>query len=254
MKRSPALELMDQPELVSREEMVGALDGLRRVNRLLGGVSALLHGITPLLAKAGRNTRGASIRLCDIGTGAGDLPLALARHARRRRIPLQIIAVELNPDLAASAARNCRAFPEIHVVCADARELLRASARGVPADRKHRATPGAIAPATPFDLVTASLFLHHFPPSEVTDWLGLMDAAARVGWVVNDLERHPLAWLGIKLVGPLLSGNRVFLNDAPLSVRRAYTPTEWLRFARDAGASGATLTRRWPWRVVMRRG
>lgn len=232
MRHSTALELMDQPELVSREEMVGALAGLRRVNRLLGGRRVLLDALAPLFAKAGTRTAENPIRICDIGTGAGDLPIVVAQHARNHFIPIRITAVELNEDLCAAARRFCAGFPEIEVLCEDARERLR--------DK--------------FDVVTASLFLHHFQPHEVIEWIRLMDAAAGIGWVVNDLERHPLAYAGIKIVGPLLCRNRVFLHDAPLSVRRSYTCAEWLRCAEGAGVGTARIRRCWPWRVALTRG
>lgn len=230
MERSTALELMDEPERVSREEMVGALEGLRRVNRLLGGRALLLRAITPMLEKARGITRG-PIRICDIGCGAGDLPIAMAEFARSRGMDVEIVAVELNADLAAEARRCCGRWREINVVTADAREVL--SGGG-------------------FDIATASLFLHHFPPTEVRAWMVLMQSATRVGWIVNDLERHVLAWIGIRVVGPLMCRNAVFRNDAPLSVRRSYTPGEWQDLALDAGAPGARVTRHWPWRVIVR--
>ena len=49
-----------------------------------------------------------------------------------------------------------------------------------------------------------------------------MGRVARLGIVVNDLERGRLGWLGAWLMGHLLTGNRYTRHDAPLSVRRAY--------------------------------
>ncbi|MCC6547486.1 methyltransferase domain-containing protein [Candidatus Sumerlaeota bacterium] len=225
MRHSTALELMDQPELVTREEMAGCLHGLRRVNHWLGGRRVLLRALAPFLSAQ----RNSPLHICDIGTGAGDLPIIVAEFARRNGIQLRITAVELNPDLCDSARQACARFPEISVVCADAREVLNEG----------------------FDLVTASLFLHHFQSPQVVEWITRMDNAAKLGWIINDLERHPLAYAGIRIAGPFLSRNRVFLHDAPLSVRRSYTPAEWLLHARSAGAHGAALRRHWPWRITL---
>ena len=49
-----------------------------------------------------------------------------------------------------------------------------------------------------------------------------MARVARLGIVVNDLDRTRLGWLGAWLIGRLLTGNPYTRIDAPLSVRRAY--------------------------------
>jgi hypothetical protein len=52
--------------------------------------------------------------------------------------------------------------------------------------------------------------------------------------VVCDLRRSALAFAGAWLWSRT-SRNRLTRHDAPLSVRRAYTPAEALALARDAG-------------------
>ena len=62
-----------------------------------------------------------------------------------------------------------------------------------------------------------------------------MGRVARLGIVVNDLDRSRLAWLGAWLLGHLLTGNRYTRHDAPLSVRRAYRLDEAVALLRAAG-------------------
>ncbi|CAN5208626.1 class I SAM-dependent methyltransferase [soil metagenome] len=223
---------MDQPGCVSREDMVGCLGGLERVNRWLGGGSLTCRYAMPIIRARYRET-GKPIRICDIGTASADIPRVIISRARREHIPIQITAVELNADLAAEAEKLCREFPEITIKCADAREVLRAAG-------EH-----------PFDLVTACLFTHHFDPGEVESWLMLMDAAATCGWIINDLERHPAAYCGIRLFGKLFSSNPVFLHDGSLSVRRAYSPAEWRAMIGTAGLQNITINRHWAWRLII---
>jgi hypothetical protein len=52
---------------------------------------------------------------------------------------------------------------------------------------------------------------------------------------VGDLVRSALAFAGTWLYANLTSRNRLTRHDAPLSVRRAYTPAEAVALARDAG-------------------
>ncbi|MCC5875926.1 MAG: methyltransferase domain-containing protein [Candidatus Sumerlaeia bacterium] len=250
-QRCNDLELMDQPHLVSAEEMVGCLQGLRRVNRLLGGVAPTTNTVMRLLQN-NQPGNGRFFTICDVGCGAGDIPIAMANAAKRRGIPVRIMAVENNPDLAKAATRATNHLENVDVVVHDARPILLHAGRGRNSTRDEGAgSEGELQQAEPFDIVTASLFLHHFVPGDVVAWMRLMAGASRVGVVINDLERHPLAWAGIKVAGPFLSRNRVFLHDAPLSVRRAYTPGEWRRMVRKAGWRTLRLQRRWAWRVIL---
>ena len=58
---------------------------------------------------------------------------------------------------------------------------------------------------------------------------------ARIAPVVGDLDRSPLALAATALYARRVARSRLTRHDAPLSVRRAYTPAEALRLARAAG-------------------
>ena len=81
------------------------------------------------------------------------------------------------------------------------------------------------------------------PRSSCTTWrldeavtlLREMGRVARLGVVVNDLDRSRLGWVGAWLIGHLLTGNRYTRHDAPLSVERAYRPDEMAGMLREAG-------------------
>jgi ubiquinone/menaquinone biosynthesis C-methylase UbiE len=90
-------------------------------------------------------------------------------------------------------------------------------------------------PDRSFDVVHASLVLHHLDPPDALAILTEMGRVARLGVVVNDLQRSRLGWIGAWLVGHLLTGNRLTRHDAPLSVRRAYRSNEMADLLRSAG-------------------
>lgn len=225
--------------------MIGAN---RRVNTLFLGRRLFVAEAEGFLARAAARSRG-PIRLCDVGTGCADIPIALARRARARGWPLQIIAVESNPVCVEEARRRARRFPEVTVVEADAREVLRAAAS--PERSRGSGEAGGLSHAEPFHLVTASLFLHHFPPVEAGAWLSLMAAASRHGVLVSDLERAWRYLFAVRLISPLLTSSRIFRHDAALSVRRAYTFKEWHALARRAGLKEASVKRRFGGRVFV---
>jgi ubiquinone/menaquinone biosynthesis C-methylase UbiE len=77
-----------------------------------------------------------------------------------------------------------------------------------------------------FDVVHASLVLHHLEEADAIAVLAEMSRVARIGVVVNDLARARIHWLGAWLIGHLLTTNRLTRVDAPMSVRRAWTRRE----------------------------
>ena len=77
--------------------------------------------------------------------------------------------------------------------------------------------------------------MHHLDPDDALALLGEMSRVARLGVVVNDLERGRLGWVGAWCIGHLLTGNRYTRHDAPLSVRRAYRVSEMRELVRGAG-------------------
>jgi ubiquinone/menaquinone biosynthesis C-methylase UbiE len=102
-----------------------------------------------------------------------------------------------------------------------------------------------------FDVVTASMFLHHFKHEEVVRLLRGFVRLARRAVVINDLRRHWLPWSFVYVVAHATRRHPMFVHDAPLSVLRGFTVTELVRAANDAGADDARVRRRWPYRVSM---
>ena len=90
-------------------------------------------------------------------------------------------------------------------------------------------------PDRSFDVVHASMVLHHLTVDEAVRLIREMARVARLGVVVNDLERSRLGWIGAWLMAHLLTGNRYTRHDAPLSVRRSYRAVEMAALLRDAG-------------------
>jgi SAM-dependent methyltransferase len=196
------------------------------VNRRLGGTRALLRGIDPFLAAA---PAGSTVEILDVGTGGGDLAAALVDHGRRRGLRLRVTAVDRDPAAAALAARDTPG--DIRVVRADAFSLP--------------------FPERSFDLVVASLFLHHFSHSEAAALLRAFRRLARRAVVINDLRRHRLPWAFIALAGRVTRRTPMFVHDAALSVLRGFTEAELHALARDAGAPEAPVHRSSAFRLLL---
>jgi hypothetical protein len=91
------------------------------------------------------------------------------------------------------------------------------------------------------DLAISALTLHHLEPNHAVAHLTEMDAAARLGLVVNDLVRSRAAYVTVWLATRLFARNRLSRHDGPLSVLRAYTPAETRALCDKAGLFDASL-------------
>ncbi len=226
-ERSHEPEIMDRPGN-SREDLNAVLADISAINRRLGGVRAVLRGVRPFFE---RHAEPRPLKLLDIGTGGGDLPKELVRSAARSGVQLQVTAVDLDPNTAAIASRETDDVPQIRVVQADAFRLPFAERS--------------------FDLVTASLFAHHFPHRDIVRLLGGLLRSARTAVVINDLRRHLVPWLAIHLVSRMGRLHPMVVHDGPLSVLRGFTKEELKRAARECGAGRFQVTHSWPYRLVL---
>lgn len=203
-------ELLDGP-LDDPAALVGNLRDLRRINRWLGGVALSADAIEALTADR------AGLSILDVGTGGADIPVALLARAGRSGT-LRIVGLDSRPEVLAAATLADRAVTET-----DGLTLQVGDGRSLPY------------PDDAFDVVHASLVLHHLDGDDGAALLTEMARVGRLGIVINDLQRSRLAWLGAWLVGHVLTRNRYTRHDAPLSVRRAYRVEEALALVRGTG-------------------
>jgi ubiquinone/menaquinone biosynthesis C-methylase UbiE len=208
---SDAVELLDGP-LDDPIALAANLRDLGRVNRYLGGVRLSAVAIDAL---AGPLT---DLTLVDVGAGGADIPLALLARARRRAHRLSVVAVDNRPEVLAAAVQ---VVPSI--VSTSGLVYHVGDGRSLPY------------PDRSFDIAHASLVLHHLRPDDAISLLREMARVARVGIVVNDLERSWIGWMGAWLLGHLATRNRYTRHDAPLSVRRAYRSDEMRTMLDEAG-------------------
>jgi 2-polyprenyl-3-methyl-5-hydroxy-6-metoxy-1,4-benzoquinol methylase len=223
-RRQP--EMMEEPGLDSGEHMQ-ALRGLGRVN----GVSRVSSIFWPPIACLARERGGAPVRMLDLASGGGDIPIAIACRAARAGLNLKIDGCDLRPQAVqyAQERANLRA--------ADVSFFrLDALADPLPAG---------------YDVVTCSLFLHHLDEENAIGLLRRMAAAAGRLVLVNDLVRSRRGYLLARVGCRLLTGSKVVHFDGPASVAAAFSPAEALALAEEAGLHGATLTKHWPQRFLL---
>ena len=221
LPRSESAELLDAPAH-EPVELAANLRDIRRVNTLLGGTSTVLRHLPPLIDRVPQRP----VTILDLATGSADIPLAIARWATKRRIPVAITASDVSGEIL-DVARD-------HVAGQRGITLAQYDARAIPL------------PDSAFDIVLCSLSLHHFAPDAAVRVLREMDRIARAGFVLNDLRRGRLGYAAAWIAARLTTRNRLTRNDAPLSVKRAYTPAELCDLLHRAGIDDARITTH-PW-------
>jgi hypothetical protein len=104
------------------------------------------------------------------------------------------------------------------------------------------------------DILFSSLFCHHFTEEQLTDMFRWMRARSAIGFFINDLHRHPLAYYAIRILTVLFSRSYLVKNDAPLSVLKGFKRKELKTILEKAGISHYTIRRQWAfrWLVIVR--
>ena len=207
-------EIMDQPGL---EVDTCTRSRLARIN-WLSRSDAILW---PPIQRLARSNKGGSIRVLDVASGGGDVPIALAKRAARAGLAVDIEGCDVSPEAVRYARRQA--------------EEAGLALRFFELDALNEPLPVG------YDAVTCSLFLHHLDEPDAVSFLKKAAASASRLVLINDLERgsvgYWLAWCGCHL----LTRSPVVWHDGPVSVAGAFTLAEVRTIAENAGlGSGAS--------------
>ena len=191
------------------EEAQQNLRELTRINRWFGGHRVLRGSLRQLYAA------DAAFSMLDVGAATGDV----ARTVKRAFPQAQVTCLDWQ-------TRNLRYAPHPKVA---------GNAFALPFE------DGA------FDVVHCALFLHHFTDEQVVELLAKMKRCARQAVVLQDLERHPLAYYFLPATAWLLRWSSLVLHDGPISVEAAFHADELEALARRAGLAQGQVERHRPW-------
>ncbi len=214
MRRVPSQEWLDE-DLGTPEEIQQSFDDLWRINRWLGGVSGCLRLLDRYFAR--RGSRRA--RILDVGSGDSRLVAHLQSELARRNRSVEFVAL----DRRLSHLRNGnRSLGKLSRVAADAFDCPFGE--------------------NSFDVVLCNLFLHHFSGDEAVELLRRFAGMASEAVLINDLERHRLPYVFIRLAWPF-ARSRITRHDGAASVRQAYTKDELATLAGRAGFASFEVER-----------
>ena len=224
--RSYKKELLDRDDIPFKD-IKRNMQELDFINRKLGGHSITLDGIVALIKE--RAIFNTALHIVEIGCGGGDNLRAIKHWAMRRNLPVQLTGVDINTECIAYAKEQER-NAGINFIHSDYKLF--------------------VLEKNP-DIIFSSLFCHHFTDEELVAQLQWMQQNGELGFFINDLHRHPLAYYSIRTLTTLFSKSYLVKNDAPLSVQRGFKKDDWQRLFHLAGIENYSLAWRWAFRWLV---
>lgn len=222
-KRSYKKELLDGDD-IPFADIQRNMQELDVINRWLGGHAITLKGFTQLLGYR------KYITICEVGCGGGDNLAAIARWCNKNNIQLHCIGIDIKPECIAVAENN---------------KYLAGNHEWIVSD--YRNVKFAVKP----DIIFSSLFCHHFTEGALVQQLLWFYNNSAVGFFINDLQRHWLAYQSIKLLTAAFSKSYLVKNDAPLSVARGFTQQEWEVIFQQAAIPSYHISWQWAFRYLI---
>ena len=155
------------------------------------------------------------ITIADLGCGGGDMLRMIDSWGKNKNLKLNLIGIDANPNIVAFAKRNLIAYPHIQF------KTLNIFSEEFQKQQ--------------YDIVIGTLFYHHFSSDQLVHFFKKLKQQVAIGFIINDIHRHWLAYYSIKLLTQAFSKSPMVKYDAPLSVLRAFKRRE-LRKMLDATA------------------
>jgi len=199
--RTDKEELMDDFS-IGGDLLRDTLDKLENINRWLGGNLMTVKALKKVLKN---HPKEQELTIADIGCGHGDILRDVAKFGRKNGYKMKLIGMDANPTAIAYANELSTEFPELSFKTEDIfSEAFK--------NRK-------------FDVVLATLFLHHFKEAQLASFLGNTLKQTKIGIVVNDLHRHKLAYYLFMLLSVFIKNNMI-IEDGLTSVLRGFKRNE----------------------------
>lgn len=224
MNPVPYLQARDLPPPaagLAERRRVSALQGRDRVTAWSGATRLLWHGVREVARR--KPTR--PIRVLDVATGAGGVPIRLWRAASRSGLKIAVDGCDMNPTSLELARRRARES-------------------GVPV-RFFRASPLRGNLPEDYDVITCSLTLHRLSDHRAARLLRALDGAALQRVLIQDHLRTARGVTLARLTSSLVHGAAT-PDEAECAIRSAFTVEELRELTAEAGIAEADVEAHWP--------
>lgn len=205
--RTDKEELMDDFS-IGGDLLRDTLDKLENINRWLGGNLMTVRALKKVLKN---HPKEQELTIADIGCGHGDILRDVAKFGRKNGYKMKLIGMDANPTAIAYANELSTEFSELSFKTEDI----------FSEEFKNRK----------FDVVLATLFLHHFKEEQLVSFLENTLKQTKIAVVVNDLHRHKLAYYLFMLLSVFIKNNMI-IEDGLTSVLRGFKRNDLVRISK----------------------
>ncbi|QLG46958.1 methyltransferase domain-containing protein [Costertonia aggregata] len=224
-KRSNAPEILDDFQ-AGPKNLKSVFDDINRVNKILGGNSITINAVADLMEKNPRT----SYVILDMGCGDGAMMRGVAQHCRRHNISASFIGVDLNKDVLEIAKKESMDFPEISFVQQDILKLD-------PSDYS-------------CDILLSTLTMHHFTNEQLLIFVNKFTQLAKIGVVINDLQRSVWAYYLFKMFSLIFIKTKVAKIDGLISITKGFLKSDLISYAQKIPSVQHHIHWKWAFRYV----
>lgn len=211
--------------MMESEELRDALDKIAKINRLLGGNQLTLNGVKSIL---NQNPTIDNIKIVDVGCGNGDMLRHLADFAELNNIKLELIGIDANLFTINYAKEVSLHYPNIKYRCED---IFAQSFQDM-----H------------YDIVLCTLTLHHFKDEEIVQLMKVFESNAKLGIVINDLQRSSLSYRLFQALCFVFRLNKMSRQDGLVSILRGFKKQELEKYSTKLNLKNYSIEWKWAFR------
>lgn len=221
--RTDEPEIMDDFSLEG-EELRDALDKIAKINQLLGGNKLTLQGLKAILPKGSKNL----LTIVDVGCGNGDMLRTIADFGTQNGYNFKLIGIDANAFTVNHAEKLSTKYQKISYLCEDIFTMDAAE--------------------MDCDVVVCTLTLHHFKDDEIIEILNVFKKSAKLGIVINDLQRSAVAYRLFQLLCVIFGLNRMSREDGLVSILRGFKKEELVAFSEKLNFKKYSIDWKWAFR------
>ncbi|MFN8673120.1 MAG: class I SAM-dependent methyltransferase [Candidatus Sericytochromatia bacterium] len=222
-KRSKKLEILDLDNIHSHY-IFQNLKELEVINTYLGGFKISIEGLNYFI-----NDNSKKYLVADLGCGGGDFLKYASDYFYKKNFNIDFLGYDLKPECISYAKKICTNNNNISLIQKDFDEIFYAKNKP--------------------DIVHVSLFLHHLEENKIINFIQKC-IDNKIKLVINDLERHPLAYHSISIITSILSKSELVKNDAKLSVAKGFIDNDWKEIFKNFNTK-ITILKRFPFRYLI---
>jgi len=223
--RNTESELMDNPN-VTIDTLRLVFNDINKSNRFLGGNSITLGKVSELIKKFPKK----QYTIVDMGCGDGETLRKLAIYFRKTTLDVVLIGLDLSDNALCIGQTLSVDFPEIKFLKQDILTLN-------PLNFK-------------CDILLCTLTMHHFSNEQIPLFLSQFTKLAKIGVIINDLQRSALAYYLFKGFSAIFIKTKIAKHDGLISIKSGFKKQELISFSKTLPHAAHTINWKWAFRFV----